>query len=106
MATRSGRGERRSLGLPVPSLAAVAIALLLPPPPAAAHGPPVVRDQDTRLLADHNDDCGGDDAGALENCRGSHDLVSLDLREAYDEELGNVVVFRLLMNLGEGGAEL
>jgi MYXO-CTERM domain-containing protein len=69
---------------------------------AAAHGPPAKRDQDFRLLADHNDDCGGDDGGALSECGGAHDLVGLDVRETHDAALGDVVAFRFILNGGSG----
>lgn len=79
------------------------LAALLLAAPAGAHGPPPLRDQDQRLLADHNDDCGGDSAAGLANCRGTHDLVGLDVREAHDATLGDVVIFRLLLNGGDTG---
>lgn len=69
--------------------------------PATAHGPPPIRDQDTRLLADHNDDC-GDDGGSISNCNGSHDLVALDIREGHDAKLGDIVYFRFALNHGTG----
>lgn len=70
--------------------------------PAAAHGPPAKRDQDTRLLADHNDDCGGHGPTDPERCRGTHDLVGLDLTESHDATHGDVVRLRLIVNGGEG----
>lgn len=81
--------------------AAVLAATLLVAGLAVAHGPPSVRDQDARLLADHNDDCGGD-SGSLSNCNGSHDLVGLDVREGHDAARGDLVYFRVLMNGGSG----
>jgi hypothetical protein len=75
----------------------LALAVLLPM--AAAHGPAPAKDQDARLLADHNDDCGGDDVGGLSNCRGTHDLVGLDVRELNDGA-NDLVVFRFLLNGG------
>ena len=79
----------------------VVVALAVP---AAAHGAPNPRSMDTRILHDYNDDCGGHDLG--DNCRGTHDLIALDLREAYDDELGDVVVFRLILDQGTAGATL
>ncbi len=81
--------------------AALLATLLLVAGLAVAHGPPSVRDQDVRLLADHNDDCGGD-TGSLSNCNGSHDLVALDVREGHDDARGDVVFFRFLLNGGSG----
>jgi hypothetical protein len=78
------------------------LAVLLVAVPVLGHGAPSPKDQDTRLLHDHNDDCGGDDAGSLSNCRGTHDLIALDVREAHDPSLGDVVVFRLILNGGSG----
>jgi hypothetical protein len=80
----------------------LALAVLVLAMPVLGHGAPSPKDQDTRLLHDHNDDCGGDDAGSLSNCRGSHDLIALDVREAHDASLGDVVVFRLILNGGSG----
>lgn len=77
------------------------VSLILVAGAASAHGPPPLRDQDTRLLADHNDDCGGD-SGSLSNCNGSHDLVALDIREAHDAARGDLVHFRFLLNGGAG----
>ncbi|MFA5943900.1 MAG: hypothetical protein WC876_05485 [Candidatus Thermoplasmatota archaeon] len=86
-----------------PALAALpailVFALVLMAPLAAAHGAPAAKDQDTRLLADHNDDCGGDEAGTLGNCRATHDLVALDVRERHDGGQ-DVVVFRFFLNGG------
>lgn len=84
------------------ALMALAVAALLLVPGAGAHGPPTVRDQDVRLLADHNDDCGGHGPGGGNNCGGSHDLVALDLREAHDATLGDLVYLRLMLSGGSG----
>lgn len=75
-------------------------------PAASAHGPPQRRDADTRVLVDWNDDCGGDGgaAAATGTCRGSHDLIGLDLVERHDASLGDVVVFRFYMDKGGSGA--
>lgn len=70
--------------------------------PASAHGPPDPRAQDVRLLADHNDDCGGHGPTDPDRCRGTHDLVGLDLTEAHDATHGDVVRLRLVVNGGEG----
>ena len=90
------RAARMRLGLLL-AFALVVVAAV----PAGAHGPPTKRDQDFRLLADHNDDCGGD-SGTLPNCHGSHDLVGLDVLERHDGGLGDVVVFRFILNGGSG----
>lgn len=80
---------------------ALALAvLLLVAAATSAHGPPAKRDQDFRLLADHNDDC-GDDAD-VSGCHGTHDLVGLDVLERHDGGLGDVVAFRLILNGGSG----
>jgi hypothetical protein len=76
-----------------------ALVLLVAVPLASAHGAPAAKDQDTRLLADHNDDCGGDEAGSLGNCRSTHDLIALDVRERHDNGQ-DVVVFRFFLNGG------
>lgn len=75
------------------------LALLVFVPVAAGHGAPPALDQDTRLLADHNDDCGGDDPGSLGNCRGTHDLIALDVRERHAGGQ-DLVVFRFFLNGG------
>ncbi|MEA3136217.1 MAG: hypothetical protein QOC71_498 [Thermoplasmata archaeon] len=85
---------------PATAALTLALALLLAIPMAAAHGAPSAKDQDTRLLADHNDDCGGDDPGSLSNCRDTHDLIALDVRERNDGGQ-DVVVFRLFLNGGK-----
>lgn len=69
----------------------LALALLLPA--AEAHPAPGPRDYETRLLHDWNDDWGGQIADG-------HDLVALDLREAYDASLGDALVFRFTMSGG------
>lgn len=86
---------------PLPALTAI-LALLMVAAVASAHGPPTKRDQDFRLLTDHNDDCGGDSASTLTSCRGTHDLIGLDLLERHDGGLGDVVVFRFVLNGGSG----
>ncbi len=76
------------------------LALLALAPAASAHGPPDVRAQDFRLLADHSDDfC---DDSALNGCDGPHDLVGLDVREGHDPARGDMVYFRLTVNGGSG----
>lgn len=80
------------------SLPPLAVVLLLAAA-ASAHGPPDVRPGESRLLADHNDDCGGHGPGE-DLCNGSHDLVGLDVREERDDALGDVVVFRFMLNGG------
>jgi hypothetical protein len=89
----------RALGHLRAAIPALLAFLVLLAPLAAAHGPGPAMDQDARLLADHNDDCGGDDVGALSSCRGTHDLVSLDVRELH-EGGSDLVVFRFLLNGG------
>jgi hypothetical protein len=83
----------------------LALALLLASPLVAAHGAPATKDQDTRLLADHNDDCGGDNAGELPNCSDTHDLIALDVREK-SEGGRDVVVFRFFLNGGKASTGL
>lgn len=79
-------------------LAALILAAALVSPGAVGHGAPPKRDQDTRLMHDYNDDCGGDDGSALAKCGGSHDVIALDVREAYDGTRGDLVIFRLFLN--------
>ncbi|MEA3191560.1 MAG: hypothetical protein QOD77_2142 [Thermoplasmata archaeon] len=85
-------------------LSALLVVALLPG--ATAHGPPQRRDPDTRVLVDWNDDCGGDGGASLATgaCRGSHDLIGLDLVERHDAGLGDVVVFRFFLDKGTSGA--
>lgn len=80
-------------------VAAVALAALLVPL-AAAHGAPAPRGQDSYLLDDHNDDCGGHSAADPDRCNGTHDLIALHIQEAYDASLGDVVRFRFFLNGG------
>lgn len=77
------------------------VLLLLFVPVAAAHGAPPERGQDTALLADHNDDCGGHSATDPDRCNGTHDLVAMYVQEAYDPTLGDVVKFRFMLNGGQ-----
>jgi hypothetical protein len=85
---------RSSLALTVLLLAALA-------PAASAHG--VAKpDEDVRLLQDWNDDCGGDGAAVQGGCRGSNDLIALDLVERADPA-GDLAVFRLFMDRGQSG---
>ncbi len=84
----------RLTALLVAFLAAVAVLA----PAASAHGAPVPADYQARTLADDNDDCAGDGAVTpTGNCRGSHDLIALDLQEK-DDGGGIVLVFRLSLN--------
>lgn len=87
----------------VQALPLLAALLLVLAAGVAAHGPPKVRAQDARLLADHSDDCGGDTAAALANCNGSHDLVGLDVSERH-EASGDVVAFRLVVCCDDSGS--
>lgn len=74
------------------------LALLLPV--VEAHGAAAPRPQETRLLHDHNDDCGGD--GVTTNCRGTLDLIALDVQELYDG--GDKVNFRITFDTGQSGS--
>lgn len=84
-------------------VAAATVALLLAAIPAGqAHAAPDPPDYMTRLLHDYNDDWGGDQAGS----RDGHDIMALDLQEAYNATMGqNVLVFRLTMNFGYTGSQ-
>lgn len=73
---------------------------LLVAPFVQAHGAAAPRPQDTRLLHDHNDDCGGD--GITSNCRGTLDLIALDVQEFWDGT--EKVRFRLTMDQGQSGS--
>jgi hypothetical protein len=77
--------------------------LLLCVPAAVGHAAPDPTPEWTRLLADWTDDCGGDGGAATGSCRGSHDLLALDVREAHDAQLGDAVVFRLYLDSGQSG---
>ncbi|MGB1697481.1 MAG: hypothetical protein ACPHK8_03690 [Thermoplasmatota archaeon] len=79
----------------------VLLAALLLFVPVQAHEAPEAKDQDVRLLHDCVDDYFGSDAFS----RSGYDLHTLDLREIYDETLGNALVFRLVLN-GEGTATI
>lgn len=79
----------------------VPFVLLLVVPLAAGHGAPPPRAQDTYLLDDHNDDCGGHMATDPDRCNGTHDLVALHVQEAHDPVLGDVVKFRFFLNKGQ-----
>ncbi len=81
-----------------------AATLLLAMPAAQAHGGAPPRAHETRILHDMNDDCGGD--GVTANCRGTHDLIALDVRETWDPTLGDVLVVRLTLDKGASGAAL
>jgi hypothetical protein len=83
-------------------LLALAAAFLVVLPVVAAHPAPNPRDQDTRLLADWIDDCGP--TQAVDDCRGSDDLIALDLIERHDSTLGDVAVFRLFLDHGKAGS--
>lgn len=76
------------------------VSLLLPT--ASSHEAPPPLDASTRLLADATDDCGAD--GATRDCRGTNDLVALDVQEAWDGQLGNVLQFKLWMDKGKAGS--
>lgn len=84
----------------------VALLLVCMATAVAAHGAAPPPDYESRLLADHNDDCGGDSATGLNNCSGTHDIIALDVREIYDAELGDALVLRLIANGGEIGQNL
>jgi hypothetical protein len=85
--------------------ALAALAALLLASPAVAHEAPDPRDYETRLLHDWNDDCGGDGGGATGACRGSLDLIALDLQERHDAALGHLAVFRFILDEGAAGAQ-
>lgn len=62
-------------------------------PTAYAHAPPPAKEYETRVLADYNDDWFGTQDG--------HNLVSLDVQEAYNATFGeNVLIFRLMISGG------
>ncbi|HLF15981.1 MAG TPA: hypothetical protein VI796_00910 [Candidatus Thermoplasmatota archaeon] len=80
--------------------ALVAALLLLAVPAAFAHPAPQPREYEARLLHDCVDDYfGGDAAG-----QGSHDVIAVDVSEGRDAALGDVLVFRLLLNGGSPSA--
>src|SRR5688572_16584336 len=78
------------------------LALVVLAMPVEGHSAPNPAEDATRLLADWQDDCGGDGGAATGGCRGSHDLLALDVLEARDPQLGDVVVFRLFADAGRG----
>lgn len=80
------------------ALSLLALLVLLP---VSAHEAPEPKDQDVRLLHDCIDDYFGSDTFG----GSGYDLHTLDLREIYDETLGNAIVFRLVLN-GEGTATI
>lgn len=80
-------------------LLAIGLVVLLLPV-VQAHGAAAPRPQDTRLVHDHNDDCGGD--GVTSNCRGTIDLIALDVQELYDG--GDQVNFRFTLDKGQAGS--
>lgn len=83
------RAGRLALGLLLAALLAFASA-------AAAHPGRDPYDYEIRLLHDCNDDWGGHST-----VNDGHDLIALDLQEAYDDALdSDVVIFRLMMNGG------
>ena len=51
-------------------------------------------------MHDHNDDCGGD--GVTSNCRGSIDLITLDVQEFNDG--ADKVAFRFTLDKGQAGS--
>lgn len=78
----------------LPSFAFLMVAAALAPSVFAHPAAPPVEPW-IRLLHDWNDDWGGH--AVLSD---GHDLIALDLREAYDEALGDVLIFRFVMNGG------
>lgn len=76
------------------------LALFLAPL-AEAHSAAAPRPQDTRLLHDHNDDCGGD--GVTSNCSGTIDLIALDVQEFWDG--ADKVNFRFTLDKGQSGTQ-
>lgn len=83
------------------ALAALVSALALVPL-ASAHGVPKP-DADVRLLQDWTDDCGGDGGAIGGACKGSNDLIALDLIEKADPS-GDLGVFRLFLDKGQSGS--
>jgi hypothetical protein len=88
-----------ALRAPVALVALVSALALVPL--AAAHGVPKP-DADVRLLQDWTDDCGGDGGAIQGACKGSNDLIALDLIEKADAA-GDLGVFRLFMDKGQSG---
>lgn len=75
------------------------LALLLLAPLVDAHGANAPDAPFTRLLADVNDDCGGDSGAATGACRGSHDLIALDIQEKWGGS--EAVVIRFWLDKGK-----
>jgi hypothetical protein len=72
------------------------LVVLLWAPGVQAHPAPDPRDFEVRLLHDYSDDWGGHSV-----ISDGHDLIALDVQEAYDAALGvDSLYFRLLMNGG------
>jgi hypothetical protein len=72
---------------------ALLTCLLLALPTVQAHAPPPAKEYETRILTDYNDDWFGTQDG--------HNLVSLDVREAYNATLADyVMIFRLMISGG------
>jgi len=97
-----------SRAVPLAALALAAVLVTALTPAATAHGAPEPKDPPvSRLLEDWTDDCYGDSGAgsAPGNCKGSEDLIALDLQEMYDASLGNVVVFRLYADKGTSASE-
>ncbi len=76
------------------------LALALVAPLASAHCAALPRDTDSRLLGDYSDECKVD--GGTNDCRGSYELISLDIQERWDGSRTNAV-FRFLMDGGAAG---
>lgn len=86
------------------------LAVLVLLPVAAGHGAPVAREIDERILADQTGDY---DYGMLHDqtglpllYEGGHDLLALDVREAYLPGWGHSLGFRLFMQFGDPAAQL
>ncbi len=79
-------------------LALILLAGALVAPEANAHGAPTPGESFTRLLADQNDDCGGDGGAQTGSCRGADDLIALDIQETW--RAGNTLVFRFWLDKG------
>lgn len=78
---------------------AIALVLVLFAPTGQAHGASPPEAAFTRLLADVNDDCGGDAGAATGGCKGSHDLLAIDVQEKWQDG-GDVMVFRFWLDKG------
>ncbi|MES2154966.1 MAG: hypothetical protein V4510_07510 [bacterium] len=77
------------------------LVLVVLAPAAMAHCASLPRAQDTRLLEDYVDECTSD--GGTNDCKGSDELLALDIQEKWDGAK-DVAVFRLLMDKGSAGA--